>query len=90
MLFLGLHMLFGRTPEKKVLAKYLLSRRLMGVALIILAANYAVHLFYSIRTKDVNATILMNLSTYFICYWLFSSAMMTLLDNRYITRRRFG
>ena len=90
MLFFGLHMLFGRTPEKKVFANYLLSRRLMGVALIILAANYSVHLFYSIRTKDVNATILMNLSTYFICYWLFSSAMMTLLDNRYITRRRFG
>ena len=39
--------------------------------------------------KDVNATILLNLSTYFICYWLFSSAMITLLDNKYITRRRF-
>ena len=63
MLFFGLHMLFGRTPEKKVFANYLLSRRLMGVALIILAANYSVHLFYSIRTKDVNATILMNLIT---------------------------
>ena len=90
MLFFGFHMLFGRTPEKKVFANYLLSRRLMGVALIILASNYLVHLLYSMRTKDINATISMNLSTYFICYWLFSSAMMTLLDNRYITRHRFG
>ena len=44
----------------------------MGVALIILASNYLVHLLYSMRTKDINATISMNLSTYFICYWLFS------------------
>ena len=90
MLFFGFHMLLGRTPEKKVFANYLLSRRLMGIALLILAANYSVHLFYGIRLKDVNATILMNLSTYFLCYWLFSSAMMTLLDNRYVTLRRFA
>lgn len=89
MLFFGFHMLLGRTPEKRVFANYLLSRRLMGVALLILSANYCVHLFYGIRMKDVNATILMNLSTYFLCYWLFSAAMMTLLDNNYITRRRF-
>ena len=39
--------------------------------------------------QDLRGTILMNLSTYFLCYWLFSSAMMTLLNNRYITRKRF-
>lgn len=89
MLFFGFHMIFGRTPEKENFANYLRSRRLMGAALLVLAANYSVHLFYEIRLKDVNATILMNLSTYFLCYWLFSSALMTLLDSRYITRRRF-
>lgn len=88
MLFFGLHMLFARTPEKKIFANFLLSRRLMGTALLMLAANYAVHLFFAIRLKDLSATILMNLVTYFACYWLFSSAMMTLLDNRYITCRR--
>jgi AraC-like DNA-binding protein len=30
----------------------------------------------------------MNLSTYFLCYYLFSSAMITLLDRFYITRKR--
>ena len=30
----------------------------------------------------------MNLSTYFLCYYLFSSAMITLLDRFYITRQR--
>lgn len=30
----------------------------------------------------------MNLSTYFLCYWLFSSALTTLLDRFYITRHR--
>ena len=89
MLFFGFHMLLGRTPEKRIFANYLLSRRLMGTALLILAANYSVHLIYGIRLKDLYATILMNLSTYFLCYWLFSSAMMTLLNNQYFTLRRF-
>ena len=89
MLFFGFHMIFAKTPEKEIFSNYLLSRRLMGIALLLLSANYAVHLVCGIRLKDVNATILMNLSTYFICYWLFSSAMTTLLDNRYITRKRF-
>ena len=30
----------------------------------------------------------MNMSTYFLCYWLFSSALTTLLNRFYITRRR--
>ena len=46
------------------------------------------HFFFSIRFKDADYAILMNLSTYFLCYWLFSSALITLLDRLYITRRR--
>ena len=87
MIFFGFHMLFARTPEKKNFGHYLLSRRLMGTALLILAANYSVHYFFSIRLRDLNATVLMNLVTYFLCYWLFSSAMMQLLDNHYVNRQ---
>ena len=90
MLFFGFHMLWAPVPDRKRFANFLLSRRLMGASLLILAANYAVHFFFSIRLKDQGATILMNLVTYCLCYWLFSSAMMTLLDNRYITRWRWG
>lgn len=61
----------------------------MGTALLVLSANYAVHLFCGIRFTSHNAAILMNLSTYFLCYWLFSSALTSLLDRFYITRRRF-
>mgnify|MGYP003473650412 CR=1 FL=1 len=88
MLFFGFHMLLARVPEKKIFSNFLLSRRLMGTALLILAANYSVHFFFALRLKNLIATIAMNLVTYFLCYWLFSAAMMTLLDNRYITRRR--
>ena len=88
MLFFGLHMLFARTPEKKIFDSFRLSRRLMGTALLVLSANYCVHLFCTIRLTDLSATIVMNLVTYFLCYWLFSSGMMTLLDNRYLTPRR--
>ena len=86
MLFFGFNMLFARVPERKIFRNFLLSRRIMGTAMLVLSANYLVHFFCSPRLKDVNATILMNLDTYFLCYWLFSSALLTLLNKRYITR----
>ena len=88
MIFFGFYFLLARTPDKAIFANYLRSRRIMGCALLLLAANYAVHFFFEIRFRDVHAAILMNLSTYFLCYWLFSSALTTLLDRFYITPRR--
>ena len=40
MLFFGFHMLFARVPDKKIFSRFLLSRRLIGTALLILAASY--------------------------------------------------
>lgn len=88
MLFFGFYFIFARTPNKAIYNNYLRSRRIMGVAMLLLAANYAVHFFFGIRFKNADAAILMNLSTYFLCYWLFSSALTTLLDRFYITKRR--
>ena len=88
MIFFGVYFLLARTPDKAIFANYLRSRRIMGCALLLLAANYAVHFFFELRFHHVNAAILMNLSTYLLCYWLFISALTTLLDRFYITRRR--
>lgn len=88
MLFFGLYFLFAKTPEKNIFENYLRSRRIMGIALLLLAANYSVHFFLGIRFKNADAAILMNLSTYFLCYWLFSSALIVLLNRFYITKRR--
>ena len=88
MSFFGFYFLFAKTPEKSIFENYLRSRRIMGVAILLLAANYSVHFFFGIRFKNANAAILMNLSTYFLCYWLFSSSLTTLLDRFYITKRR--
>jgi len=88
MSFFGFYFLFAKTPEKSIFENYLRSRRIMGVAILLLAANYSVHFFFGIRFKNANAAILMNLSTYFLCYWLFSSSLTTLLDHFYITKRR--
>ena len=89
MLFFGFYFLLAKTPEKAIFGNYLRSRRIMGVAILLLAVNYSVHFFFGIRFKNVNAAILLNLSTYFLCYWLFSSALTSLLDRFYITRKRF-
>ena len=88
MLFFGFYFLLAQTPEKAIFENYLRSRRIMGMALLLLAANYSVHFFFGIKFKNVHAAILMNLSTYFLCYYLFSSALITLLDRFYITRKR--
>lgn len=90
MVFFGAYFLLARTPDKAIFDNYLRSRRIMGCALLLLSANYAVHLFTEIRLHDTDAAILMNLSTYFLCYWLFSSALTTLLDRFYVTRRRMA
>lgn len=85
MLFFGFYFLFAKTPEKAIFDNYRRSRRIMGIALLLLAVNYSVHLFLSIRFVNAKVAILMNLSTYFLCYWLFTSALTTLLDRFYIT-----
>ena len=88
MLFFGFYFLFAKTPEKKIFKNYLRSRQIMGIAMLLLSANYMVHFFFGIRFKNVNSSILMNMSTYFLCYSLFSSALIMLLDRFYITKRR--
>ncbi len=88
MVFFSLYFIFARTPEKVIFNNYLRSRRIMGIAMLLLSANYAIHFFTGIRFKNTDAAIVINLSTYFICYWLFSTALTTLLDRFYITQRR--
>lgn len=85
---LRLLFLFAKTPEKKIFKNYLRSRQIMGIAMLLLSANYSVHFFFGIRFKNADSAILMNMSTYFLCYSLFSSALIMLLDRFYITKRR--
>lgn len=88
MLFFGFYFLFAKTPEKRIFKNYLRSRQMMGIAMLLLSANYSVHFFFGIRFKNADSAILMNMSTYFLCYSLFSSALIMLLDRFYITKRR--
>lgn len=88
MLFFGFYFLFAKTPEKKIFKNYLRSRQMMGIAMLLLSANYSVHFFFGIRFKNADSAILMNMSTYFLCYSLFSSALIMLLDRFYVTKRR--
>ncbi|MDD2953063.1 MAG: helix-turn-helix transcriptional regulator [Parabacteroides sp.] len=89
MSFFGIYFLTAPTPEKPVFDNYLRSRHIIGIAILVLAANYSVHFFYGIRFVSVKAAISMNLSTYFLSYFLFSSALIALLDRFYWTVRRF-
>lgn len=87
MIFFGVWFIVARKPDKPVFGNYIRSRRIMGAALLVLSANYAVHLLLHPRFTAPDAAILMNLSTYYISAWLFSSALTSLLDNHYIAGR---
>lgn len=89
MIFFALYFIFAQVPDKTAYANYLRSRRIMGVALLVLAANYCVHFFAQIRFSCPDLATAMNLSTYFLEAWLFSSALTSLLDREYLTRCRF-
>ena len=39
--------------------------QIMGIAMLLLSANYSVHFFFGIRFKNADSAILMNMSTYF-------------------------
>lgn len=90
MLFFAAYFITAKTPDKPIFANYMRSRRIMGAALLVLSANYSVHLFCGLRFTHPDAAIRMNLSTYFLCYWLFSSALTALLYRTYITIRRYA
>lgn len=89
MVFFSVYFLAAKTPDKQIFANYIRSRRLMGCALLALSVNYSVHLFVAPRFIYQDAAILMNLSTYFLSYWLFSTALMVLLNRHYLTRSLF-
>lgn len=88
LLFFTVYFLVAKVPDKPIFATYVRSSRIMGLALLVLACNYIVHLFVGVRFLNHAAAILLNISTYFLAYWLFSSAFMILLDRNYLTARR--
>lgn len=89
MLFFAVYFLTAKTLDKPVFGNYNCSRRIIGLALLALSANYMVHLFCKPRFSHQDAAISMNLSTYFLTYWLFYSAFMMLLNRLKVTRRRW-
>ena len=47
MLFFGVYLLLFKMPEKSIFRNYLRSRRIMGVAMLLLAVNYSVYISFS-------------------------------------------
>lgn len=90
MIFFSYRFIFGKLPDKAVYRSYRVSRTLMGVALLVLSANYVVHLFATPRLSDPAKAILINLCTYWLAVWLFGSALLMLLDGNGISRRQFA
>lgn len=92
LLFFAVFFLAARVPDRKRYSAYVRSSRLMGAALMLLSANYLIHLFVELRFLYRAAAVLMNMATYFIVYRLFTYAFLELLDRnrttRSVTRRR--
>ncbi len=61
----------------------------MGIVLLVLAANYTIHMVYELQFSHPERAIFINLSTCYLAAWLSSSALTLLLDRGYLIRRRF-
>ena len=88
MLFFGFYFLLAPTPEKAIFNNYLRFPANYGGSHTVTCRQLFGTFLFGIRFKNTDAAILMNLSTYFLCYWLFSSGLTTLLDRFYITKCR--
>lgn len=87
--FFSGYFILGRTPDKPIFKNYIRSRRVMGSALFLLGVNYTIHMLCNLRFHNPNAAILMNLSTYYMTSWLFSSSLNSLLDKNCLTNISF-
>lgn len=88
LLFFGIYFITARVPENPIYENYKRSRKIIGIALLLLSANYSVHMFLQLRFWRPDIAICMNLSTYYLSAWLFSSSLTSLLEKGYITRKR--
>lgn len=88
MLFFAFSFFFGRLPKGAAFVNYNKARHRLGMALLVLAANYSVHLFWAPRFCYPEWAIMMNICTYFIAAWLFGSSMLQLLSKNYNSPRR--
>ncbi len=88
MLFFAFYFLTAKAPDKPIFKNYVRSRRVISVALFVLSANYMVHLLDGLRFRSAHAAILMNLSTYYLCFLIFSIAFISLLSRSLVTTRR--
>ncbi len=87
MLFFGFYFLLAPTPEKPFSIIICVPGELWGSHTVTCRQLFGTFLFWN-QVQEYRCRHLMNLSTYFLCYWLFSSALTTLLDRFYITKRR--
>lgn len=89
MIFFGLTFVFGRKHNlSESYHRYCEARLRLGLALLVLAANYSVHLFIAPRFTHPEWAIMMNIDTYYIAAWLFGSSMHHLLSRDYNSPRR--
>lgn len=89
MIFFGLTFVFGRSHnQQEAYRRYCEARLRLGLALLVLAANYSVHLFAAPRFTHPEWAIMMNIDTYYIAAWLFGSSMHHLLSRDYNSTRR--
>lgn len=88
MIFFSLTFIFGSRPDTSAYRHYTCARRRLGLALLVLSANYAVHLFAAPRFSCPEWAIMMNIDTYFIAAWLFGSSMLQLISHGFNSPRR--
>jgi AraC-like DNA-binding protein len=88
MVFFAGVFIFRSFSDAPAYRRYAAARRRVGLAMLLLSLNYAVHLFVAPRFSHPEWCILLNICTYFMAAWLFASSMQALLSRDFNSPRR--
>lgn len=86
--FFGFYLLFAIADKSEQVANYNRARKILGLALIIWGVQVLIHWFFKCRESNVLIAAAVNLSIYFFCAQLMGYAFISLLNHKYISRKR--
>src|SRR5574344_213594 len=85
--FFGGSLLFGRVPEK-VSSGYARARKILGVAFYCFAFQIFIQWKFEFRQWNPSVATALNFSCFYLEAFLFGMSFISLLDGKYICRRR--
>jgi len=88
LILLGSYLIFGNMPGKVACNSYNRSRKIMGCAFFIYAIQFFLQWKFHLRDSLPQVASALNITVFYVGSILFNMSFISLLDNKYITKKR--